>query len=449
MNPITLKQLQDNWYQKENVELMQKRRRRYLHFDPVIYALSRPLTKKIWDPNWIKTHSFLPLIKYDQKNRLYKKDFETGKRKFVNKPRPLAYTSHIDALIHSWYSYQLSESYEGKVKGGIIDQSVIAYRKLEKSNIEFAKEVFDFIKDQKDCTAVAVDIKGFYDTLDFKILKKAWCNMLSITSLPDDHYAVFKSVTAYSFVTKKDFNEVQKKNKDLFEDTKALMDILRESKKIGTNMEKLVGIPQGTTISCILSNIYMYQLDLVMQNAVMSVGGLYRRYSDDIIFVCPSNKAPVLYDILKVEIEKLHLEIQELKTEICIFTEGAEGRRCQDKEGKTARLQYLGIEFDGEKLYLRHKGFAKYQRKMTKFIRKTVRKAQEKKMLPRKHLIYEKFTGFGKTTYIQYARRAAEKLGSNTIGKQIGHHRVFKAIKIRMGKELAKGSENQNIPKKE
>jgi hypothetical protein len=43
------------------------------------------------------------------------------------------------------------------------------------------------------------------------------------------------------------------------------------------------GIPQGTPISAALSNAYMMPLDKRIVEARGSVGGLYRRYSDDIL----------------------------------------------------------------------------------------------------------------------------------------------------------------------
>lgn len=46
------------------------------------------------------------------------------------------------------------------------------------------------------------------------------------------------------------------------------------------------GIPQGSSMSALLSNIYMIPFDLKIKKLAEEVGGMYRRYSDDIIFVC-------------------------------------------------------------------------------------------------------------------------------------------------------------------
>ena len=55
----------------------------------------------------------------------------------------------------------------------------IAYRHIDKnpkgtgkSNIDFAAEAFKEIEQRKNCYAVGLDIKKFFDTLDWSILKK-------------------------------------------------------------------------------------------------------------------------------------------------------------------------------------------------------------------------------------------------------------------------------------
>ena len=117
--------------------------RGYTHFDfPVSrdYATSQSKSYE----NIIK-HSFWPFLKRVQQTPRYKSDLN----KTTKKDRPIMYASHIDSHIYSWYSYLLSEKYEERIKGTDLNSSVLAYRTLGKSNIDFAKDVFDEIEKKK------------------------------------------------------------------------------------------------------------------------------------------------------------------------------------------------------------------------------------------------------------------------------------------------------------
>lgn len=91
---------------------------------------------------------------------------------------------------------------------------MIAFRALNKSNIEFANEAFNSIKNRKECGAVALDLSKFFDTLDHLQLKDAWCRLLGAEELPEDHYAVFKNITRYSSVYKNKLYEHLKISKN-------------------------------------------------------------------------------------------------------------------------------------------------------------------------------------------------------------------------------------------
>ena len=47
------------------------------------------------------------------------------------------------------------------------------------------------------------------------------------------------------------------------------------------------GIPQGSPISALLSNIYMLNFDIEMKDYVATLGGEYFRYCDDMLFIVP------------------------------------------------------------------------------------------------------------------------------------------------------------------
>jgi hypothetical protein len=61
------------------------------------------------------------------------------------------------------------------------------------------------------------------------------------------------------------------------------------------------GIPQGSPISDLLANIYLVDFDCEIQSLVSSVGGVYRRYSDDILIILPGLSTDWQKMVLKVE----------------------------------------------------------------------------------------------------------------------------------------------------
>jgi hypothetical protein len=66
---------------------------------------------------------------------------------------------------------------------------------LGKSNIEFAKEIFDWISQIRECNVLTIDLSSFFDTLDHGILKEQWQRVNGVPCLSKDHYIVFKSLT--------------------------------------------------------------------------------------------------------------------------------------------------------------------------------------------------------------------------------------------------------------
>jgi RNA-directed DNA polymerase len=437
MNPITLTQLKDSWFTKQN-DLMQKRRpRRYLHFDRPIPVLDKKTWAKITSADFITKHSFSPLLNISQSNRVYKKK-PTQKFKVIEwKPRPISYPSHLDALIYSWYAYQLEFFYEQRVHTANLNGSVIAYRKLGKSNVDFALEIFDFIKNNPDCSTLCLDVKGFYDNLDCKQVKKSWKENLALTDLPDDHYAVYKSISKYSYTRLREVKKLLKikpenDKKHVFNLDTEILNQLRTDNKI---KKSKLGIPQGTPISCVLSNLYMFDFDKALLEKVTAVGGLYRRYSDDILIVCPTASLKTLELFACEKIEELKLKIQKEKTEIRNFYILDGDIICTDENSKSAKFQYLGIVFDGKDITLRHKGYAKFERKMKNAIVRQLIKAKENKTPIFKKKIYEKYSPFGKNNYIAYANSAGKKLSSIVIGKQVAFQKIMRKINNKLHRE--------------
>jgi hypothetical protein len=52
---------------------------------------------------------------------------------------------------------------------------------------------------------------------------------------------------------------------------------------------QLKGIPQGSAMSALLSNVYLIDFDEYLQILGQKMGFAYRRYCDDILIICRSN----------------------------------------------------------------------------------------------------------------------------------------------------------------
>ncbi|WP_417360402.1 antiviral reverse transcriptase Drt2 [Gallaecimonas pentaromativorans] len=276
--------------------------RGYLHFDnPIGLKKSERFAT---NPSYVAKHAFFPLISYNLNSvKIFKNS--AGKIEKKCKSRPISYAAHMDSQIYSYYANILSEIYEEKLRSHDISDSVIAFRKLGngKSNVDFANDAFEEIKRKKQCSVVALDISGFFDNLDHSILKIAWGEMLNESRIPNDHFNVYSSLTRYSSVEKEELYKAlsiskknPKKGRSRVCSAKEFRDVVRKSKLINTNKDTK-GIPQGTPISALLSNIYMFKFDLKMTSIVKDIGGNYFRYCDDMLFIVPTDTRDVIEGI--------------------------------------------------------------------------------------------------------------------------------------------------------
>lgn len=163
-----LKIMFDNWYKS----------RGYIHFD-------RQVSKKfaqsyVTDYERFESHAFFPFLKYVKATPQYKSEIH----KTVDKERHILYAGHLDSHIYAWYAQELNNYYERYIQEHPLQECVIAYRSLGKSNIDFAKEVFKQIEQKQECTALAFDLSSFFDHIDHKKLKSAWCEVLDEERLP-------------------------------------------------------------------------------------------------------------------------------------------------------------------------------------------------------------------------------------------------------------------------
>lgn len=166
------------------------------------YIPTTPIFKPlISSPNIIQ-HSHYPFISYKKAKKYAVKS---------SKVRLINYASHLDSAIYAYYTELLSPSYEESLIRNNLENTVLAYRKIErtidgktlsKCNIHFSKDVFSIVSQKKNCIVLCFDISKFFDNLDHQILKNNWCSLLNVSDLPEDHYKVYKSLTKFASVDK-------------------------------------------------------------------------------------------------------------------------------------------------------------------------------------------------------------------------------------------------------
>lgn len=360
-----------------------KARRNYAHFDPKV-SLDR-VWDYISDPRKIARHGFYPFIHYTLSFLKYNKG--SG---IKPKTREICYSAHIDRYIYQYYGFKLNQYYNERVQLDNIGESAIAYRdNLHKNNIHFAKAAIDFIKSKKECYVIIGDFTKFFDSLDHGYLKEMLCNLLNAEKLPPDYYAVFKNITKYSTWNLEDLLELngfQNKRKDIEIFNKSDRAISHEQfkelkKKYVKSNSDGFGIPQGSAISAVLSNIYMLDFDKQMNDYIVENHGLYMRYSDDFIIILPKYNLATFKDQFKYVFSVIQsvprVQLEPEKTQIFEYTNGII-KSCnedilEDVSNGKDFMNYLGFTFDGQNVYLRAKTISKYYYRLYRKLKTVVK----------------------------------------------------------------------------
>ncbi|MFB2579436.1 antiviral reverse transcriptase Drt2 [Acinetobacter sp. c2-A9] len=418
----------------------------YLHFDrkPNISNIVSFVT----DPFNIEHHAFFPFISYMTQETKIKTEAQNGKLGFLKLPpkdRLINYSSHIDSAIYAYYATILYKHYECYLKNQGLSDSIIAFRKISKvihgkktsfCNIHFSKQVFDIIKDRKNCTVLCFDITKFFDNLDHEVLKQQWCQVLDVERLPQDHFKVYKSLTKFAYVDKKDLyqklglslrSRTLHKRMDRLCSVNDFREIVRKGNLIKVNQNQ--GIPQGSPMSGLLSNIYMMNFDKVIFDFCQKNNAHYFRYCDDMIVISCHKLADEVERLVINEIQKLSLNINPAKTQKIIFNDLKIQITGKSTFNQPTRLQYLGIEFDGENVFVRDKGLSRHRYKMRKAIRMRgnhYRRLKANNQLSKNGIferkLYVRYTYIGRRNYPKYVYRVSENFNSYTVRKQIKNH---------------------------
>lgn len=420
--------------------------RGYLHIDSKLnFDDKGDVINRVSNPKYVAIHAFLPLIYKTLSERRYKKVGKTAQGKQIRshsedgkstkKIRPIHYASHIDSQIYAFYNHKIiSPAYENLLNQTLgLSDCVSAYRRIEapegyrnKCNIHFAFDAIEEIKRRQDCTAIALDIKSFFSSLDHKVLLERWKQVLAVEYLPDDHFNLYKSITQFSYVNLNDFKTVRngfdereiasfrKKGVQAFfasmeqfrERIQAKEFIVRKNqfkRKEGVNKYP-IGIPQGLPLSALLANLYLYQFDLDIFNELCVKNGVfYRRYSDDIVLICNNDQREFVEGFVQNLIcgDQVKLKLSEQKTERIVFNqiEIAGSKRLQSfslspngEEVFNIPFSYLGFEFYGYQTLIKASKISNFYRRMKRAVRRQHIKAEnaKEKNLDARKVIYKR-----------------------------------------------------------
>lgn len=403
------------------------RKRGYLHFDLPLGIKSA--TTLVARSSRVAEHSFYPLLKYLIITEKIAKEEGSQKLERKKKERPIAYAAHADSHIYAYYAFTIGKKYESEIKRRGIDNSILAFRALGKSNIEFARDAFEDIVLRGDCDVVGIDVTSFFDELNHLTLKEQWASLLNADQLPDDHYRIFQSITRWSWVDRDKVYELfgispnnPKAGRHRICTPEQFRDQVRKGGIIETNKLKK-GIPQGSPISALLSNLYMIDFDQEVHKFTSSIDGRYYRYCDDILLIVPPGHKNTALDFVKDKIAGLQLSVHPKKTTEHEFrTKGVQ--LLADRP-----LQYLGFLFDGRQAIIRSAALARYSErmkkavrlaKMTRLKRNAMKHRQGAAARPLyKRRLYAKFSHLGKRNFVTYGIRAARIFNSRAIRSQL------------------------------
>ena len=413
----------DEWKQK----LIKKGQPHYTHFD------RRTSLDKCWSyidsPNKVCHHAFYPFIHYTIVSRKIQ-----NAKKADPKKREIYYAAHLDSWIYRYYAYKINEAYNLRVHNDGISNVAVAYRTdLGKSNIQFAKEAFDHIRQMCSCYVMIGDFTDFFDSLDHNYLKQQLCKMLSVASLPNDYYAVFKSVSKFAYAELSDLlllnglennRKGQKEFNQLSRERALSPEEFRKHRSIvKRNPHPDRGVPQGSPISAVLANVYMIDTDKMLFDYVSTLNGFYMRYSDDFIIVLPKTGSAFSeqYRSIKRILDAApNLVLKDTKT-MLFSVDGKEVRNCTAQflpEGKSGKdiIDFLGFSFDGQRVTIRDKTISKYYNRLYRKANTIVKNhgvSPKGKTISAKNL-YQKYSYKGSRSY---QIRAAKKKGLD-ISKQ-------------------------------
>jgi RNA-directed DNA polymerase len=360
--------------------------------------------------------------------------YKPNEGKTVIKERDIMHASHRDACILSKYSAELSTALDSYYCGNGLNDAVIAYRSLGKSNYHFAAIAQEFVHQHQVVEAMCFDVTGFFDNMEHRRLKQRLKWILGVDELPVDWHRVFRAVTRHSSVKRDDL-----KNHPVFAQrltrrgAERPLATMRELNAAGipiqTNLSG-VGVPQGTPISATLSNLYLADFDKKMKALADMRGALYQRYSDDILVICLPQHADELADAVANGLNDEALQLQHAKT-----------NRKTLSSTVRSDFQYLGYQLSLAKALIRPGSLSRQWRTLKRSMRRSKKKAEKLAACGQKDRIFTKklrqrFTHVGIRNFLDYANRSSSELDSAAIRQQVKHLRKFATKRLAQVKAI-------------
>ncbi len=393
----------------------------YTHLDVKKYH--KDYQQRVQNINWVSRHGFYPFIHFQMNCNKYTNDLE-GNKFIKEKNRDIYYAAHIDRFIYEYYGNRLNNRYNDYMKSKGISRVSTAYRNCTpgKCNIDFAKEVFEYIVKCESAYIFVGDFSKFFDNLDHKYLKEKIKCVIGEKSLDAADYAIYKNITKFSYVEADDIEA----EKGLFRRDMRDLDKYFETDEFHKFKKKCLQknlkdyqIPQGSSISAVYANVYMIDFDKRINDYITSNKGMYRRYCDDIIIVVPMTRNN-LSSKLNEKIEEFiynirdgipNLELNEDKTEHFFYDNGT----IEKIKGKSNLINYLGFTFDGKTVRIRDKSLFKFYCRAYRKIKRVKANTDEKSFNAGKKAIYHSYTHLGASKYskkygnfLTYAYKADE-----------------------------------------
>ncbi|MEK4426905.1 reverse transcriptase domain-containing protein [Solibacillus sp. FSL K6-1523] len=429
----------------------------YLHFDERIHI--GHMKANLLNEDWIASYAFLPFIHFEMDFKRYvtiKEIDEQGqvtKRKERGKPksRKIFYAAHKDGYIYKYYGDLLNNAYNIYASENNIDDNVVAYRnnKLGKNNIDFAFEVFEHLFKFENAVVISSDFTNYFNNISHKTLKQNIRRVLGVENLKLDWYQVFKNLTQFTYVNREDIDmfleakhgrTFNKKIKTYQINRIMTSSEFREFKngKLEPNPNpKSYGIPQGSSMSAVCSNVHLIDFDKEISEwcKQKSTNAMYRRYCDDLIVIIPiENQNTDEFAIIRNElfgiIDKYKsdgLVVQPEKTEIRLWN----GEKILDEQLQPSKLDYLGFVTDGQMIQLREKSLFNYYTRAYRKAKTVKRIEYATERSGPKRSLYDLYTHLGfdykkRGNFVTYAYRAHKKMCrlpvKSLIKKQVKRH---------------------------
>ena len=430
----------NEWF--EDPEVLEKSKRGYAHFD-----LRTDLSKcrnYITNPENIVRHGFYPFIKYDLEYHKYNK-LEGRKLK----KRTICYAAHIDSCIFQYYSFLINEKYNLRLKQDYIYEVPIAYRTdLHTDTIAEFHKISQFMTQHSSSYIMIGDFTSFFDRINHRYLKERLCDLLQVDKLNPDYYAIFKRVTKYDYWDLKDLYKLNSLSPNKRKDKIKLNSKLRilsqnDYKKYRSHIkshQENKGIPQGSSISGCLANVYMLKIDKLINDFVTARGGIYRRYSDDFIVILPTTTGAV--DDIETIIKRFEsfkdediLELQSEKTQVyklqnhSVINIGHLFSRPLNEKNKT--INFIGFTFDGTAITIRDKTTSKFYYRMRHKAKGVAHQHWRGKGYQGSDKLYRLYSPkgqYGKGNYFTYLSRTQKSFPNHSI--MIREDRIMTKIRL-------------------